>query len=158
MIRATLCTFTKQTMDRVRRRTSTKQRSMMLVVRNFFHQRPAYDEERQQFRQVSFHWIAAPNAGQPFGHNRLQMLTLQASPKQILEQRFPVGLALASCAQKGQQFSPPIPLHPVGHQHLHPLAACGRRTLKLLRPETDTPSHHPAAPDGTVSPPGPAPA
>src|SRR5581483_8887906 len=35
MIRSTLLTFTKQTMGRVRRRTSTKQRSMTLVVRSF---------------------------------------------------------------------------------------------------------------------------
>jgi hypothetical protein len=32
-MRFTLFTFTKHTMGRVRRRTSTKQRSMMLVVR-----------------------------------------------------------------------------------------------------------------------------
>src|SRR5579885_2045426 len=37
MIRSTLFTFTKHTMGRVRRRTSTKQRSMTLVVRSFFH-------------------------------------------------------------------------------------------------------------------------
>ena len=34
MIRSTLSTFTKQTMGRVRRRTSTQQRSITLVVRN----------------------------------------------------------------------------------------------------------------------------
>src|ERR1017187_10940797 len=37
MTRSTLCMFTKQTMGRVRRRTSTKQRSMRLVLRSFFH-------------------------------------------------------------------------------------------------------------------------
>ena len=37
MIRSTLFTFTRHTMGRVRRRTSTKQRSMMLVVRSFLH-------------------------------------------------------------------------------------------------------------------------
>jgi hypothetical protein len=37
MIRSMLSTFTKQTMGRVRRRTSTKQRSMTLVVRSFGH-------------------------------------------------------------------------------------------------------------------------
>src|SRR5271157_2298517 len=37
MIRSTLGTLTKQTMGRVRRRTSTKQRSMILVVRSFLH-------------------------------------------------------------------------------------------------------------------------
>ena len=36
-MRSTDCTLTKQTMGRVRRRTSTKQRSMMLVVRSFRH-------------------------------------------------------------------------------------------------------------------------
>jgi hypothetical protein len=36
-MRSTLFTFTKHTMGRVRRRTSTKQRSMMLVVRSFLH-------------------------------------------------------------------------------------------------------------------------
>src|SRR5271166_3182846 len=35
MMRSTLFTFTKHTIGRVRRRTSTKQRSMMLVVRSF---------------------------------------------------------------------------------------------------------------------------
>ena len=34
-MRSTLLTFTKHTMGRVRRRTSTKQRSMRLVVRSF---------------------------------------------------------------------------------------------------------------------------
>src|SRR5919198_5261953 len=37
MIRSTLCTLTKQTMGRVRRRTSAKQRSITLVVRSFRH-------------------------------------------------------------------------------------------------------------------------
>src|SRR5581483_6388830 len=37
MIRSTLFTFTKHTMGRVRRLTSTKQRSMTLVVRSFRH-------------------------------------------------------------------------------------------------------------------------
>src|SRR5216683_6332999 len=37
MIRSTLSTFTKHTMGRVRRRTSTKQRSITLVVRSFRH-------------------------------------------------------------------------------------------------------------------------
>jgi hypothetical protein len=36
-MRSTPCTFTKQTMGRVRRRTSTKQRSMTLVVRSLRH-------------------------------------------------------------------------------------------------------------------------
>ncbi len=36
-MRSTLAMFTKQTMGRVLRRTSTKQRSMTLVVRTFFH-------------------------------------------------------------------------------------------------------------------------
>ncbi len=36
-MRSTLATLTKQTMGRVRLRTSTKQRSMRLVVRTFFH-------------------------------------------------------------------------------------------------------------------------
>src|ERR1700738_1205320 len=35
MMRSTLSTFTKHTMGRVRRRTSTKQRSITLVVRSF---------------------------------------------------------------------------------------------------------------------------
>src|SRR5260370_28775303 len=35
MIRSTLSTFTKHTMGRVRRRTSTKQRSITLVARRF---------------------------------------------------------------------------------------------------------------------------
>ena len=37
MIRSTLSTFTKHTMGRVRRRTSTKQRSITLVVRSLRH-------------------------------------------------------------------------------------------------------------------------
>ena len=36
-MRSTLAMFTKQTMGRVRRLTSTKQRSMMLVVRSLRH-------------------------------------------------------------------------------------------------------------------------
>jgi len=36
-MRSTLSTFTKHTIGRVRRRTSTKQRSITLVVRSFFH-------------------------------------------------------------------------------------------------------------------------
>ena len=36
-MRSTLSTFTKHTMGRVRRRTSTKQRSITLVVRSFRH-------------------------------------------------------------------------------------------------------------------------
>jgi hypothetical protein len=39
-------------MGRVRRRTSTKQRSITLVVRQFAPQVPGKSEERQQFRQV----------------------------------------------------------------------------------------------------------
>lgn len=36
-MRSTLCAFTKRTMGRVRRRTSAKLHSMILVVRSFFH-------------------------------------------------------------------------------------------------------------------------
>ena len=36
-MRSTLSTFTKQTIGRVRRRTSTKQRSITFVVRNLRH-------------------------------------------------------------------------------------------------------------------------
>ena len=36
-MRSTLTTLTKHTIGRVRRRTSTKQRSMILVVRSFVH-------------------------------------------------------------------------------------------------------------------------
>ena len=53
MIRSTLSTFTKHTIGRVRRRTSTKQRSMTLVVRSFGH-RCRGGEERQQLWQVAF--------------------------------------------------------------------------------------------------------
>jgi hypothetical protein len=47
-MRSTLSTLTKQTMGRVGRRTYTKQRSMMLVVRSLRHRMPgrgrsAYD-------------------------------------------------------------------------------------------------------------------
>ena len=46
MMRSTLSTLTKQTMGRVRRRTSTKQRSMTLVVRNFLHRTSGRDWNR----------------------------------------------------------------------------------------------------------------
>jgi hypothetical protein len=39
-MRSTLSTLTKQTMGRVRRRTSTKQRSITLVVRSLRHRCP----------------------------------------------------------------------------------------------------------------------
>ena len=38
-MRSTLLTFTKQTIGRVRRRTSTNKRSMTFVVRNLGHSR-----------------------------------------------------------------------------------------------------------------------
>src|SRR5215813_1422126 len=52
MMRSTLWTLTKQTMGRVRRRTSTKQRSIMLVVRKLAPQMAGTTEERQQLRQI----------------------------------------------------------------------------------------------------------
>jgi hypothetical protein len=50
IIRSTLCTFTKQTIGRTRRRISTKHRSITFVVRNF----------RQRVRE---HWKNAINSG-----------------------------------------------------------------------------------------------
>ncbi|SRR5581483_4182003 len=58
MIRSTLLTFTKQTMGRVRRRISTKQRSMTLVVRSFLQRchlaggNPAQERFPHQQRQL----------------------------------------------------------------------------------------------------------
>src|SRR5271157_5687666 len=56
MIRSTLGTLTKQTMGRVRRRTSTKQRSMILVVRSFVYRCRGEAEKRQQLRQIALQW------------------------------------------------------------------------------------------------------
>jgi hypothetical protein len=53
-MRSTLSTFTKQTIGRVRRRTSTKQRSITLGGAQFAPQVRGESEERQQLRQVSF--------------------------------------------------------------------------------------------------------
>jgi hypothetical protein len=54
---------------------------------------------------------------------KLQPVSLQAPPVQVVEQRFPVGMALSASAQKGQQLATTIALHSIGHQHLHSLAA-----------------------------------
>src|SRR5260370_40259192 len=58
MMRSTLSTFTKHTMGRVRRRTSTKRRSITLVVRSFRHRclfRAAYCRLiRLIFQQLNF--------------------------------------------------------------------------------------------------------
>src|SRR5450755_4810987 len=53
MMRSTLSTFTKHTLGRVRRRTSTKQRSIRLVVRSFCCRMGGEGEPRQQLRQVA---------------------------------------------------------------------------------------------------------
>ena len=57
MIRSTLSTFTKQTMGRVRRRTSTKQCSITLVVRNLRRRwgTKAKNDDRQVLRQAPYH-------------------------------------------------------------------------------------------------------
>src|SRR5438132_8620242 len=52
MMRSALSTFTKHTMGRVRRRTSTKQRSIMLVVRSLRHRWRGEGEEREQLGQI----------------------------------------------------------------------------------------------------------
>jgi hypothetical protein len=51
-MRSTLSTFTKHTMDRVRRRTSKKQRSMTFGGAQFAPQEPGESEERQQLGQI----------------------------------------------------------------------------------------------------------
>jgi hypothetical protein len=60
------------------------------------------------------------------GNDQSQGFALQPAPVQILEQGFPVRLALALAAQKRQQVTGAVAAHPIGHQHLHPLAP--RRT------------------------------
>ena len=61
-------------------------------------------------------------SGTAVGDDQQQLLALQSAPVQIFQQSFPGGLALASAAQKGQQMAGAVLAHPVGHQHLHPLA------------------------------------
>ena len=51
-MRSTLATFTKQTVGSVRRRTSTKTRSIKLVVRSFLQR--VSESCSQQLRQISF--------------------------------------------------------------------------------------------------------
>src|SRR6266851_948118 len=54
MMRSTLSSLTKQTMGRVRRRTSTKQRSMTLVCAQFAPQVRRHLKKGQQLGQVLF--------------------------------------------------------------------------------------------------------
>ena len=65
-------------------------------------------------------------AGTAVGNDQAQLLAFQPAPVEISEQAFPVGLALALAAHKRQQVAGAIAAHPVGHQHVHPLAP--RRT------------------------------
>jgi hypothetical protein len=60
------------------------------------------------------------------GDDQQQLLALQPAAVKIFEQAFPVGLTLAPAAQKRQQVARAILAHPIGHQHMHPLAP--RRT------------------------------
>ena len=60
IMRSTLATLTKQTMGRVRRRTSTKQRSMTLVVRSFLHKAQG---KLKKERRVSPSPVASPSSG-----------------------------------------------------------------------------------------------
>lgn len=82
MIRSTLSTLTKQTIGRVRRHTSTKQRSITLVVQ-LPPQMAGKAEEGEQFGQVLL------ELSHPCGLGALPML-LEAA-KSLLSQAISVG-------------------------------------------------------------------
>src|SRR3990172_4902648 len=192
-IRSTLCTLTKQTMGRVRRRTSTKQRSMTLVVRSFFQRclgnwKKLSSSGRSRCswrtmagyasRQRAWNFWKAPlrpaqargaidglgvgldrvvvalphllqdvahlvdpaalvgdsridglqgggQASTTVGDDQLQVLAFQPAPVEVPQESFPGRLALARAALKPEQAALPVAAHPVGHQHLSPLATGG---------------------------------
>ncbi len=49
------------------------------------------------------------------GDNQGELLAFQSTPVEIAEQSFPIGLALALAAQKGQQVTRAVAPHSVGH-------------------------------------------
>jgi hypothetical protein len=75
-MRSTDCMLTKQTMGRVRRRTSTKQRSMMLVVRSLRHRcrgkRKTASCQGRSKRGSSAYLVILPRRPS-FGKNRLKL-------------------------------------------------------------------------------------
>ena len=70
-------------------------------------------------------------AGTSVGDDQQQFVALQTATIEVVEQRFPVGLAFAFGAQKAEQLAGAILAHAVSHQHLHALSAAGRRTFRL---------------------------
>jgi hypothetical protein len=69
------------------------------------------------------HLDGRSQTGTAIGHNERQVLALQTPPVQILQQAFPRHLAFSRTASEGQQLPASVLAHPVGHQHLHPLAS-----------------------------------
>src|SRR5205823_3323645 len=132
MMRSTLSTFTKHTIGRVLRRTSTKQRSITLVVRSLRHRcRGKAKNDSNSGKSCSSRRTTAPycrrqrapKLRKAVRNDQRQVLAFQPAAIQILEQAFPVGLSLSLTAQKRQQVTPAIAPHAVSHQHLYPLAS-----------------------------------
>src|SRR6516164_5919731 len=111
MMRSTLATLTKHTMGLVLRRTSTKQRSITLIVRNFRHNRRGREKKES-------------SSGKSFCKRRtLEPSWLrQRALIQILQQALPFRLALALAAQEGQQVARTVALNAIANQHMYPFA------------------------------------
>src|SRR4029077_13706079 len=59
------------------------------------------------------------------GDDQSQVLALQPSSVQILQQALPVRLTFSLAAQEGQQMPSAVAPHPIAHQHLYSLASRG---------------------------------
>src|ERR1019366_9707752 len=94
MIRSTLSTFTKHTMGRVRRRTSTKQRSIALVVRSLRHAQPDRAQPGHEIPLVVAVAVGLPPAAPPrtgFPHR----IAVPLPPRFLFQQTLPGQLGLA---------------------------------------------------------------
>src|ERR1019366_6740307 len=88
MIRSTLSTFTKHTMGRVRRRTSTKQRSITLVVRSLRHAQPDRAQPGREIPLVVAVAVGLPPAAPPrtgFPHR----IAVPLPPRFLFQQTLP---------------------------------------------------------------------
>ena len=126
MIRSTLATLTKQTMGRVRRTTSTKQRSMTLVVRNFAPQVTRQVEEGEQLGEVLL---------QQFHHRRRdpdRYIVVQRNYDRRQLAHSGRGVARLRTRPDGTQ------LDPSDGRHLWPFDSWGR-TRRLRTSSTESP-------------------
>src|SRR5271165_6002386 len=62
-------------------------------------------------------------SGTAVGDDQREVPALQPAPVQILQQSLPVRLTLSLAAQESQQMAGAVAPHPIGHQHLYPLAS-----------------------------------